>query len=512
MLLKTHGIAINLDMADDQTINSVLKRPQINEQALESLYIQNLVRHSLLNSLPSETMQQNAPAWLQKAMAEGAIKALQGHIHDQKDFAQKTKFILTALNLMGQDDESQNHEETKSDENPNDQDAHKQDADQNNQDGEDASDLPASGTTLDQVDLNVDLQELLAMSEQNADDEDAADTDGMPMRPRLAQNLDFLNSFYTIYTAQYDEKIDANALAEKAELERLRHILDEQLAQMHSLIARLANKLQRKLLAQQQRHWQFDLEDGMIDSSRFGRMIANPTFQSTYKQESEAKFKDTVVTLLIDNSGSMRGRPISIAAMSTDIIARSLERCGVKVEILGFTTRAWKGGMAREKWLAAGKPAHPGRLNDLRHIIYKSADQPWRHARLNLGLMLKEGLLKENIDGEALLWAHERLLKRMEDRKILMVISDGAPVDDSTLSVNHSTYLEQHLRAVIEWIEKRSPIKLSAIGIGHDVNRYYKRAMTIHDARDLGEALIARLDELFDDGNIRQEQKRILRR
>src|SRR6185436_2516198 len=282
------------------------------------------------------------------------------------------------------------------------------------------------------------------------------------------------------------------------------HLLDQQLSHLQSVIARLANRLQRRLLAKQTRAWEFDLEEGILDAARLSRVVTNPVLPLSYKQEQEMEFRDTVVSLLIDNSGSMRGRPITVAAMSADILARTLERCGVKVEILGFTTRAWKGGQSREQWLAAGKPANPGRLNDLRHIVYKPADAPWRRARKNLGLMLREGILKENIDGEALLWAHNRLLPRTEERKILMVISDGAPVDDSTLSVNPGNYLERHLRDVIDWIETRSPIELIAIGIGHDVTRYYRRAVTIVDADQLGGTMMEQLASLFDEEDAKE--------
>jgi cobaltochelatase CobT len=278
------------------------------------------------------------------------------------------------------------------------------------------------------------------------------------------------------------------------------------------VIGRLANRLQRRLLAKQNRSWEFDLEEGMLDAARLSRVVTNPAYPLSYKRERDTEFRDTVVGLLIDNSGSMRGRPITVAAMSADILARTLERCGVKVEILGFTTRAWKGGQSRERWLAAGKPSNPGRLNDLRHIVYKAADAPWRRARRSLGLMLREGLLKENIDGEALLWAHERLLPRSEKRKILMVISDGAPVDDSTLSVNPGNYLEKHLREVIEYIETRSPVELTAIGIGHDVTRYYRRAVTIVDAEQLGGTMLEKLAELFEDDEQPQARGRGRRR
>jgi len=293
--------------------------------------------------------------------------------------------------------------------------------------------------------------------------------------------------------------IEARELCEPGELARLRAQLDLQLNHLQGVTAKLANWLQRRLLAKQSRAWEFDLDEGLLDSARLARVVANPMTPLSYKQEKESNFRDTVVTLLIDNSGSMRGRPIAVAAISADILVRTLERCGVKVEVLGFTTRAWKGGQSREKWLAAGKPATPGRLNDLRHIVFKGADEPWRRTRTSLGLMLREGLLKENIDGEALLWAHHRLLGRPEQRRILLVISDGAPVDDSTLSVNAGNYLERHLRDVIEWIEKTSPVELTAIGIGHDVTRYYRRAVTIVDAEQLGGAMIDKLVELFDD-------------
>ena len=281
---------------------------------------------------------------------------------------------------------------------------------------------------------------------------------------------------YKIFTAAHDEVVSPEDLADPEELGRLRDYLDQQLSSLSSVVSRLANKLQRRLLAQQSRAWTFDLEEGMLDAARLTRVIVDPTAPLSFKQEEDTEFRDTVVTLLIDQLGSMRGRPIMVAAVCADILARTLERCGVKVEILGFTTRAWKGGQSREDWIKAGKPTHPGRLNDLRHIVYKAADAPWRRARRNLGLMMKEGLLKENIDGEALLWAHQRLLARSEQRKILMVISDGAPVDDSTLSVNSGHYLERHLRAVIGQIETLSPVELIAIGIGHDVTRYYRRA------------------------------------
>jgi cobaltochelatase CobT len=304
---------------------------------------------------------------------------------------------------------------------------------------------------------------------------------------------------YRAFTTKFDETVKAEELCDTAELDRLRAYLDKQLAHLQSAVGRLANRLQRRLMAQQNRAWDFDLEEGVIDVARLSRVVIDPMHPLSFKAERDTDFRDTVVTLLLDNSGSMRGRPITVAATCADILARTLERCGVKVEILGFTTRAWKGGQSREAWLQAGKPANPGRLNDLRHIIYKAADAPWRRARRNLGLMMREGLLKENIDGEALAWAHSRLIARSEQRKILMMISDGAPVDDSTLSVNAGNYLERHLRHVIEEIETRSPVELIAIGIGHDVTRYYRRAVTIVDAEELAGAMTEKLAELFDE-------------
>jgi cobaltochelatase CobT len=331
----------------------------------------------------------------------------------------------------------------------------------------------------------------------------ASDDDpGRPGRPgQMPRGRADENAIYRAFSTISDEVVEADKLCDADELGRLRHLLDQQLSHLQSVIARLANRLQRRLLARQTRAWEFDLDEGILDAARLSRVVANPVLPLSYKRERETDFRDTVVTLLIDNSGSMRGRPITVAAMSADILARTLERCAVKVEILGFTTRAWKGGQARERWIAAGKPPNPGRLNDLRHIVYKPADAPWRRARRSLGLMLREGILKENIDGEALAWAHNRLLGRTEERKILMVISDGAPVDDSTLSVNPGNYLEKHLREVIRDIEKTGEVELTAIGIGHDVTRYYRRAVTIVDAEQLGGVMLERLADLFEEEN-----------
>jgi cobaltochelatase CobT len=347
-------------------------------------------------------------------------------------------------------------------------------------------------------------------TDQLDEDADSADLPRRsdPWRPNLSV-LDDPSAFgYKVFTEEFDEIVTAEDLCDADELDRLRSFLDKQLVALQGAVARLANRLQRRLLAQQDRGWDFDLEEGSLDAARLTRIIIDPMHPLTFKQERDTEFRDTVVTLLLDNSGSMRGRPIMVAACCADILARTLERCGVKVEILGFTTRAWKGGHAREAWLNAMKPPAPGRLNDLRHIIYKAADTPGRRARRNLGLMMREGLLKENIDGEALAWAHKRLLARPEQRRILMMISDGAPVDDSTLSVNSGAYLEKHLRQVIHEIETRSPIELLAIGIGHDVTRYYRRAVTITDAEELAGAMTDKLAELFDeDAAIRALQR-----
>ncbi|MEL6528904.1 MAG: cobaltochelatase subunit CobT [Pseudomonadota bacterium] len=334
---------------------------------------------------------------------------------------------------------------------------------------------------------------------QDGEPGEEGDASNAPVRPNRPQTEIPEGLDYQAFTEKFDEEIEAPELCDAEELDRLRAYLDSQLTGLQGVVTRLANRLQRRLMAQQNRSWDFDQEEGILDAARLSRVVVSPGTALSYKVERDIEFRDTVVTLLIDNSGSMRGRPISIAAISADILARTLERCGVKTEILGFTTRAWKGGQSREAWLADGKPQGPGRLNDLRHIIYKQADEPWRRARRNLGLMMREGLLKENIDGEALLWAHSCLMYRPEERRILMVISDGAPVDDSTLSVNSAGYLEAHLRGVIDWVEKFSPVQLVAIGIGHDVTRYYRRAVTIMDVEQLGGTIMEQLAELFED-------------
>lgn len=424
------------------------------------------------------------------------LDALALALDDQTAFAALTQSMLEHLNLTEGDVDPSDADEGGDDaEDSQDQDGDSDDDGEGEAGQAEARAEPQQGEG-EETEADYDGEDM--------DDQDGADgemgDDGMqPVTPQR-RNWDHLpQSDYKIWSTKYDETITALELADEDELNRLRAYLDQQLSSLQSVVTKLANRLQRRLMAQQNRSWDFDQEEGMLDAARLARVIVSPGSSLSYKIERETDFRDTVVTLLIDNSGSMRGRPISIAAISADILARTLERCGVKTEILGFTTRAWKGGQAREDWLSAGRPPMPGRLNDLRHIIYKKADEPWRHAKRNLGLMMREGLLKENIDGEALLWAHNRLIARAEDRRILMVISDGAPVDDSTLSVNHGGYLEQHLRKVIEMIETRSPVQLVAIGIGHDVTRYYKRAVTIMDVEQLGGTMIEQLAGLFDE-------------
>ncbi|WP_370034535.1 cobaltochelatase subunit CobT [Qipengyuania mesophila] len=424
---------------------------------------------------------------------EGLAEALD----DQRAFQDLTLDMLRHLELTLPDNpEATDAEDGEEDEgeSPEDQDSDEEDEGAAEPQAADARSEVTDGEADGDADQEVDGEQQMA----DGDPSDEGEEGMQPVRPNRPWT-DLPETFeYKAYTAKFDEVVEAPELCDNEELDRLRAYLDSQLAGLQGVVTRLANRLQRRLMAQQNRSWDFDQEEGLLDAARLTRVVVSPGHALSYKIERDTEFKDTVVTLLIDNSGSMRGRPISIAAISADILARTLERCGVKTEILGFTTRAWKGGQSREMWLADGRPANPGRLNDLRHILYKQADEPWRRARRNLGLMMREGLLKENIDGEALLWAHDRLLRRPEDRRILMVISDGAPVDDSTLSVNQAGYLEGHLRKVIDWIEKQSPVQLAAIGIGHDVTRYYKRSVTIMDVEQLGGTIIEQLADLFE--------------
>ena len=456
-----------------------------------------MIRERLSNRAVPEAARGVVDAWREwiNTRAGDNLAKLTDAMSDQDEFGRISQDILVDLELLEEGDKSDQEGE----------DADGQDGEDNQQDGEEGEASQQDGMSDEDMEIGEgDAEQGDSQSMQMDGDDVEGDMEGEDGGETMEANqqtgpLTPEKSAYAIYSNQFDETIEAEELCDAEELTRLRAYLDQQLQNLQGVVARLANRLQRRLQAKQNRSWDFDLEEGYLDPARLTRIVIDPTQPLSFKQEQDTKFRDTVVTILIDNSGSMRGRPITVAAMSADILARTLERCNVKTELLGFTTRAWKGGQTRELWMSAGKPAYPGRLNDIRHIIYKNADTPWRRARRNLGLMMREGLLKENIDGEALIWAHNRLLARPEQRRILMVISDGAPVDDSTLSVNAGNYLEKHLRNVIEDIETRSPVELIAIGIGHDVTRYYRRAVTIIDAEQLGGAMTDKLAELFDE-------------
>ena len=428
---------------------------------------------------------------------------MKNNIFNQKEFAQSVNQLIQDLDYY---DKQENKDEKK--EEDNNQDIEQLDSnevnDLENQSSfsEEESSETEEEVSFEETEMNVDKE-----NEEDLKDIDESNNENTKPQFRGDNQTDKILNDYKVYSEEFDEIITAQNICEEEELNRLRSYLDQQLKSFQTIISRLANRLQRKLLAKQNRSWDFDLEEGLLDTSRLTRIIMDPYHSLSFKKEKDTDFKDTVVSLLIDNSGSMRGRPITVAAMSADILARTLERRGVKVEILGFTTKAWKGGKSREHWMQNNKIPSPGRLNDLRHIVYKAADEPWRRSKKNLGLMMREGLLKENIDGEALLWAHKRLQGRYEARKILMVISDGAPVDDSTLSVNTGNYLEKHLRGVISWIEEKSSIQLLAVGIGHDVTRYYKRAVTIVDAEQLADVMTEQLVDLFEED---QKIKRVV--
>lgn len=432
--------------------------------------------------------------------AGGTLEDLQERLSDQAAFAKFARQIIEDLGYGDQlgddpDEENEDQEDDASD----DQDD-QQEPDSSGQDDQEDQEAEADPerSQEEQQDSSEAQVSMDDMAEEEMSDESELPDGEAPLEPPAPPPASEADPNYTVYNDAFDEEIMAEELAEPAELERLRAYLDQQLEPLKGAVSRLANKLQRRLQAQQNRSWLFDMEEGILDAGRLARVVANPTTPLSFKVEKDTEFRDTVVTLLLDNSGSMRGRPISIAAICADVLASTLERCDVKVEVLGFTTRAWKGGQSREKWLAEGRPQQPGRLNDLRHIIYKKADAPMRRTKANLGLMMKEGLLKENIDGEALEWAHRRMLARPEQRKILMVISDGAPVDDSTLAMNPQNFLEKHLRDVIAMVEKRKQVELIAIGIGHDVTRYYQHAVTITDAEQLAGAMTEQLAGLFD--------------
>ncbi len=499
---ELRGVRRNLDSA---LLTRLEKSGALRAEA-EQVPVAEAAALLLRERMTGEPAPDGARAMLDRVRAEleakaGAeLDALAASGDDQAAFGARLKDLLRALDLDPGDADGGDSEEDGED------DAEKPDQDEAEPDEQEEQDGGDGGESLDG-----------SADDQSADDERPARPDGTPgetdgegqeeapelsegEHPNHQQTQDDGRAVevYHAFTTAFDEVIDAAELCDPMELDRLRALLDAQLSTLGSVVSRLANKLQRRLLAQQNRSWMFDLEEGMLDTARLTRVITDPTSPLSFKMESESPFRDTVVTLVLDNSGSMRGRPIMVAAVCADILARTLERCGVKVEILGFTTRAWKGGQSREAWISAGKPANPGRLNDLRHIIYKSADAPWRRSKKNLGLMMREGLLKENIDGEALEWAHDRLLARPEARRIMMVISDGSPVDDSTQSANAALYLDKHLRQVIEKIETRSSVELLAIGIGHDVTRWYRRALTIVDVEQLAGAMTEKLAELFE--------------
>ncbi|MFV0624006.1 cobaltochelatase subunit CobT [Sphingomonas sp. ac-8] len=497
------GIADNLDQALAMRLRSdPIARARNRAEVPLSTAVALMIRERLTGKLPPAAA---APGmalvqdWIEERAGD-ALDTLAASVGDQAAFARGTTRLLEGLELVqGEvepDDRDEGGEEEDGTEDQPDDAGDEGEAEQQpggegevEARGQDRRDEQGEGEGEDRTDD----------AAEDGEGEPGDEGDGMmPVRPNRNWSDQPAQFDYRAFTTAFDEVVAATELCDSDELDRLRAYLDQQLVQLQGVVTKLANRLQRRLMAQQSRSWDFDQEEGLLDAARLARVVLNPGQSLSYKIEREAEFRDTVVTLLIDNSGSMRGRPISIAAISADILARTLERVGVKVEVLGFTTRAWKGGQSREAWLAAGRPPHPGRLNDVRHIVYKQADEPWRRAKKALGLMMREGLLKENIDGEALLWAHGRLIARPEDRKVLMVISDGAPVDDSTLSVNSGSYLERHLRQVIGWIEGRSPVELVAIGIGHDVTRWYARAVTIMDAEQLAGTMIDQLAALFD--------------
>ncbi|MEN3148779.1 cobaltochelatase subunit CobT [Neorhizobium sp. IRAMC:178] len=511
--LRMAGMAANLNsMHAEKYSKANFSGVERQEDAPIGEAVAMLVREKLTGIKPPASAGKVLDLWRPfiEDKAAGDLDNLRNVIEDQQAFAKLVRHMLTSMQMAEEfADEDTDPEEM---ENPDQEDQPRSNETENDEVEEEAGSDAAPAEQSDASDEEMDDGEMdgaeMSDDDMSDDSDEHSETPGETRRPNSPFD-DFNEKVdYKIFTQEFDEEITAEELCDEAELDRLRAFLDKQLAHLQGAVGRLANRLQRRLMAQQNRSWDFDLEEGYLDPARLVRLIIDPMQPLSFKKERDTQFRDTVVTLVIDNSGSMRGRPITVAATCADILARTLERCGVKVEILGFTTKAWKGGQAREKWLASGKPPTPGRLNDLRHIVYKSADAPWRRSRRNLGLMMREGLLKENIDGEALMWAHNRLIARREQRKILMMISDGAPVDDSTLSVNPGNYLERHLRAVIEQIETRSPVELLAIGIGHDVTRYYRKAVTIVDADELAGAMTEQLAELFAENGRQQGRMR----
>lgn len=494
------GIAENLSqMLAERYARANYSAIQSQEEAPLAEAMALLVREKITGLKPPQEAGKVLDLWRDwiEDKAGDALNKLATRVDDQAAFARAMRDVLTAFDMADAYEDNPVEEGTS-----NDQEAEPQESEEQNpepQDGGDSEDNDTSDEAGDETDEGeMEAADAAEDMGQPEDIETQQQPGEMRRPPQPFSDMDSLEG-YKVFTREFDEVVEATDLCDETELRVLRGYLDKQLNALQGVVGRLANRLQRRLMAKQNRSWDFDLEEGYLDTARLPRVVIDPSQPLSFKMERDTDFRDTVVSLVIDNSGSMRGRPITVAATCADILARTLERCGVKVEILGFTTKTWKGGQSREKWLMDGKPAQPGRLNDLRHIIYKSADMPWRRARFNLGLMMREGLLKENIDGEALVWAHQRLLARPEHRRILMMISDGAPVDDSTLSVNPGNFLEKHLHAVIHEIETRSPVELIAIGIGHDVTRYYSRAVTIVDAEELAGAMTEQLASLFDE-------------
>src|SRR5919202_1132811 len=499
---RMEGVARNLaSMLEDRSHRGNFAEITDKADAPLEEAVALLVRERLTGHRPPESGRRIVDLWRDwiEDKAGRNLSRLGRAVEDQRAFALAVRDIIAALDMA--DELGKTPEDAEEDEGEGQQNEGAEAGEKTGSPaGEEMTEAEAEASAeAEDQEGEAEAQEAEARDMPDDAERSEAERAGDPWRPHpsLANDPDRFD--YRVYTTRFDEVVKAEDLCDPEELDRLRSFLDKQLLHLQHVVTRLANRLQRRLMAQQNRSWEFDLEEGTLDSARLTRVIVDPMHPLSFKRERDTDFRDTVVTLLLDNSGSMRGRPITVAATCADILARTLERCGVKVEILGFTTRAWKGGQSRERWLTAGKPAAPGRLNDLRHIVYKRADDPYRRARKSLGLMMREGLLKENIDGEALDWAHKRLLGRPEQRRILMVISDGAPVDDSTLSVNAGNYLERHLRHIIEDIETRSPVELIAIGIGHDVTRYYRRAVTIVDAEELAGAMTEQLAALFGE-------------